>query len=114
MQYAVKSISSDLRLIRAWIRYILVVIDYLNNYPMRLIQELGSKKWGLKPMKVIALEQVKFRPSTKYKRPIRKDEIRLKKGDTICYLLTNAEWEGGMENQKHATDPTFSPRLHKI
>ncbi|RGB34293.1 hypothetical protein C1646_760706, partial [Rhizophagus diaphanus] len=62
----------------------------------------------------IVLEQVKSKPSTKYKCPVRKDEIRLKKEDTIRYLLANAEWEGGMENQKCATDPTFSPSLHRI
>ncbi|GES96596.1 hypothetical protein RCL_jg14617.t1 [Rhizophagus clarus] len=72
------------------------------------------EKWGLEPVKAIALERVEFRPSTKYKRPVEKDEITLKKGDTVRYLLANAEWEGGMENQKRATDPTFSPSLHKI
>ncbi len=44
IQYAVELISSDPKLIRAWVRYIPVIIDYLNNYPTRLIQELGSKK----------------------------------------------------------------------
>ena len=43
----------------------------------------------------IALERVKSRPSTKYKHPVGKDEITLKKGDTVRYLLANAEWEGG-------------------
>src|SRR6266496_3003990 len=114
MQYAVKSISSDPRLIRVWVRYIPVVIDYLNNYPTCLIRELGLEKWGLEPVKAIALECVESRPSTKYKRPVGQDEIRLKKGDTIRYLLANAEWEGGMENQKRATDPIWSPSLHKV
>ena len=45
IQYAVESISSDLRLIRAWVRYLPKVVDYLNNYPTRLIRELGSSKW---------------------------------------------------------------------
>ncbi|GES88858.1 hypothetical protein RCL_jg16607.t1 [Rhizophagus clarus] len=67
IQYAIESISSDPKLIRAW---------------------------GLEPVKAIALERVKSRPSTKYKRPVGKDEITLKKGDTVCYLLANAEWEG--------------------
>ena len=44
IQYAVESISSEPRLIRAWVRYIPVVIDYLNNYPTRLIREPGSEK----------------------------------------------------------------------
>jgi hypothetical protein len=65
-------------------------------------------------VKAITLERVESRPSTKYKRPVGQDEIRLKKGDTVRYLLANAEWEGGMENQKCATDPTFSPSLHRI
>ncbi len=42
----------------------------------------------------IMLENVKLRPSTKYKRPVGKDEITLKKGDTVWYLLTIAEWKG--------------------
>src|SRR6266542_3652932 len=114
IQYAIESISSNPKLIRAWVRFLLVVIDYLNNYPTRLIREPGSVKWGLKPVKAIALERVESRPSTKYKRLVGKDEIALKKGDTVRYLLANAEWEGGMENQKRATDPTFSLSLHRI
>jgi len=114
IQYAVESISSDPKLIRAWVRHLPEAIDYLNNYPTRLIRELGSEKWGLEPVKAIALERVESRPSTKYKRPVGKDEIRLKKGDTICYLLANAEWEGRIENQKRAIDPTFSPNFHRI
>ena len=42
-------------------------------------------------MKAITLEQVESRLFTKYKRSIRKDEIMLKKGDTVRYLLANAE-----------------------
>ena len=105
IQFAVESISFDPRLIRVQVRYILVVIDYLNNYLTRLIQEPGSEKWGLELVKAIALERVESRPSTKYKRLVEKDEIALKKSDFIHYLLANAEQEGGMENQKQATDP---------
>src|SRR3954463_9287352 len=114
IQYAVESISSDPGLMRAWVRYLPEAIDYLNNYPTRLIREPGSKKWGLEPVKAIALERVESRPSTKYKRPVGKDEIKLKKEDSVRYLLANAEWEGGIENQKRATDPTYSPSIHKI
>ena len=32
----------------------------------------------------------------------------------VHYLLANAEWKGGLENQKRAMDPTFSPSLHPI
>jgi|SRR6266498_2027841 len=114
IQYVVESISSDPRLIRAWVRYIPVVIDYLNNYPMCLIREPGSEKWGLESVKAIVLDRVESKLSIKYKRPVEKDEITLKKGDTVCYLLANAEWKEGIENQKRITDPTFSPSLHKI
>src|SRR5215216_1804484 len=91
-----------------------MVIDYLNNYPTRLIREPGTKKWGFAPIKAIMLEKVESRPSTKYKCPVGKDEITLKKGDSVRYLLAIAEWEGGMENQKRVTDPTYSPSIHKI
>jgi hypothetical protein len=114
IQYAVESISSNPRLIRAWVRYLPEAIDYLNNYPTRLIRELGSEKWGLEPVKAIALERVESKSSTKYKRPVGKDEITLKKENTVRYLLANAEWEGGMENQKRATDPIWLPNLHKV
>ncbi|CAJ0886419.1 12207_t:CDS:2 [Entrophospora sp. SA101] len=97
-----------------WVKYLPEVINYLNNYATRLIKAPGSKKWGLAPIKAIKLEKVESRPSTKYKRPVGRDEKKLKKGDTVRYLLANGEWEGGMENQKRATDPTFSPSIHKI
>ncbi|CAJ0748588.1 3121_t:CDS:2 [Entrophospora sp. SA101] len=93
----------------SWVKYLPEVIDYLNNYPTRLIRAPGSSKWGLAPIKAIKLEKVESRPSTKYKRPVGKnEENKLKKGDSVRYLLANAEWEGGMENQKRATDPTFN------
>ena len=115
VQYAVESITSNPKLIREWVKYLPEVIDYLNNYPTRLIRAPGSTKCGLAPAKAIKLERVESRPSTNYKRPVGKfEENRLKKGDTVRYLLANAEWEGGMENQKRATDPIWSPSIHKI
>ncbi|GES80517.1 hypothetical protein RCL_jg10841.t1 [Rhizophagus clarus] len=114
IQYAVKSISSDPGLIRAWVRYLPEAINYLNNYSTRLIRKLGSKKWELEPVKAIALERVESRPSTKYKRPVGKDEMKLKKEDTVCYLLANVEWEGGIEAVRRSTDPIWSPNLHKV
>ncbi|GES78256.1 hypothetical protein GLOIN_2v1787825 [Rhizophagus clarus] len=60
----------------------------------RLMQDHDvTIQWGLKPVKAIALERVESRLSTKYKCPVRKDKIKLKKEDTVCYLLANAEWE---------------------
>ncbi|CAG8815084.1 20872_t:CDS:2, partial [Gigaspora rosea] len=67
IQYAIESISSDSRLIRAW---------------------------GLAPSEAILLEKVESRPFIKSKCPVGKNEKTLKKGDTVRYLLANAEWEG--------------------
>ena len=114
IQYAVESISSDPRLIRAWVRYLPKVVDYLNHYPTRLIREPGSSKWGLAPSEAILLEEVESKPSISSKRPIGKDEITLKKGDSVRYLLANAEWEGGMEAVRRSTDPIWLPSLHKV
>ncbi|CAG8453021.1 14750_t:CDS:2 [Cetraspora pellucida] len=58
----------------------------------------SSSKWGLAPKEAIKLEKIESRLSTKYKHPINKNkENKLKKNDI-----------------KRATDPTFSPSLHKI
>ena len=89
-------------------------IDYLNNYSTRLIRESDSSKWRLALSVAILLEKIRFRSSIKSKRPVRKNEETLKKGDTVCYLLANAEWEGGMKNQRRITDPIFLSSLHKI
>jgi hypothetical protein len=89
-------------------------IDYLNNYPTCLIREPGSLKWGLASSVEIILEKVESRPFIKSKRLIRKNKEILKKGDSVCYLLANAKWEGSIENQRRITDPIWSPSLHKI
>ena len=44
IQYVVESISSDPRLIRACVRHLPKIVDYLNNYPTRLIREPDSSK----------------------------------------------------------------------
>src|SRR5438128_9690571 len=63
------------------------VLDYLNNYPTRLIRVPGSSRWGLAPTIAIKLERVESRPSTKYKRPVGNNETMLNKGDTVRYYL---------------------------
>src|SRR3954447_12644199 len=114
IQYAVESISSELRLIRAWVRHLPKVVNYLNNYPTRFIREPGSLKWELAPSEAILLEEVESKPSISSKRPIGKDKITLKKGDSVRYLLANAEWESEMEAVRRSTDPIWSPSIHKI
>src|SRR5947209_20101572 len=103
IQYSVESIFSDPKLIRAWVKYLPEVIDYLNNYPTRLIRAPGSSKWNLAPIKAIKLEKVESQPSTKYKRPVGKYEKNmLRKRDSVRYLLANVKWEGDIENRARA------------
>ena len=83
IQYAVESISSDLRLIRAWVRHLPKVVDYLNHYSTRLIKEPDSSKWGLAPSVAVLLEKVESRPSIKSKHPVGKNKETLKKGNTV-------------------------------
>ncbi|GBC35376.2 hypothetical protein RIR_jg36669.t1 [Rhizophagus irregularis DAOM 181602=DAOM 197198] len=78
------------------------------------IQEPGSSKWRLAPLVGVLLEKIESRPSIKSKHPVRKNEETLKKGDTVRYLLANAEWEGINNLKRRITDPIFSPSLHKI
>ena len=78
IQYVIESISSNLKLIRAWVRYLPKVLDYLNNYPIRLVRAPGFSRWGL--ALAITLKRVE---STKYKRPVGNNEITLIKGDTV-------------------------------
>ncbi|GES84619.1 hypothetical protein GLOIN_2v1787825 [Rhizophagus clarus] len=66
------------------------------------------EKWGLEPVNAIALEQVKSRPSIKYRHPVEKVEITLKKDDTVRYLLANAEWEGN-EPVLYYLDGEYAP-----
>ena len=63
IQYAVESISSDLRLIKAWVRHLPKIVDYLNHYFTCFIREPGSSKWGLTPSKAILLEEIESKPS---------------------------------------------------
>ncbi|CAG8583361.1 20713_t:CDS:2 [Cetraspora pellucida] len=72
---------------------ILYKIYYLNNYPTHLIREPGFLKWRLAPSKAILLEE---------------------KGDSVHYLLANAEWKGGIKAVCRCTDSIFSPSIHKI
>src|SRR6266498_1028413 len=114
IQYAVESIFSDPRLIRAWVRHLPKVVDYLNYYPTHLIREPGSSKWGLASSEAILLEEVESKLSISSKQPIGKDKITLKKGDSVCYFLVNAEWKGEMEAVRRSTDSIWSPSLHKV
>ena len=59
----------------------------------------------LAPSEAILLEEVESKPSISSKRPIGKDEITLKKGDSVHYLLANAKWKSGMKAVRRSTNP---------
>ncbi len=59
------------------------IVDNMNDSPIRLI--------GMSPNDVTKLEQIYFKPSVKYNRPIGIDELQLPKGTTIRFLLAPGE-----------------------
>src|SRR5207245_7354621 len=80
-------------------------IDFMNNSKTRLI--------GMAPAYAMTLEEVVSKPSKKAKHAIgRYEEIRLKKGTVVRYLLKQGELEG--DHRRRATDPYWSLRVYKI
>src|SRR3954452_23184711 len=77
----------------------------MNNCKTRLI--------GMSPARAMTLEEVKSKPSSKAKRAIgRYEEIKLKKGTAVRYLLKSGELEG--DHRHRATDPYWSLCVYKI
>src|SRR5277367_3254869 len=80
-------------------------IDFMNNSKTRLI--------GMAPAHAMTLEEVESKPSRKARRSIgRHEEIKLKKGTAVRYLLKPGELEG--DHRHRATDPYWSLRVYKI
>ena len=77
----------------------------MNNSKTRLI--------GMSPAHAMTLEEVESKPSSKAKRAIgRYEEIKLKKGTAVRYLLKPGKLEG--DHRHRATDPYWSLRVYKI
>src|SRR6266480_5772354 len=77
----------------------------MNNSKTRLI--------GMSPACAMTLEEVKSKPSSKAKRAIRRhEEIKLKKGTAIRYLLKSGELKGDYRHR--ATDSYWSLHVYKI
>src|SRR5437588_794058 len=80
-------------------------IDFMNNSKTRLIR--------MAPAYAMTLEEVVSKPSKKAKHAIgRYEEIRLKKGTAVRYLLKPGELEG--DHRHRATDPYWSLYMYKI
>ena len=68
---------------------------------------------GMAPAHAMTLDEVESKPSSKAKRAIgRHEEIKLKKGTAVRYLLKSGELEG--DHRYRATDPYWSLRVYKI
>src|SRR5436305_613425 len=105
VQYAIEGRLAEGERSRLWNKILMKYIDFMNNSKTRLI--------GMAPAYAMTLEEVVSKPSKKAKRAIgRYEEIRLKKGTAVRYLLKSGELEGDHRHQ--ATDPYWSLRVYKI
>src|SRR6184192_2929170 len=105
IQYAIEGRLAEGERSRLWNKILMKYIDFMNNSKTRLI--------GMAPAYAMTLEEVVSKPSKKAKRAIgRYEEIRLKKGTAVRYLLKPGELEG--DHRHRVTDPYWSLRLYKI
>src|SRR5436853_1687871 len=96
VQYAIEGRLAEGERSRLWNKILMKYIDFMNNSKTRLI--------GMAPAYAMTLEEVVSKPSKKAKRAIGKyEEIRLKKGTAVRYLLKPGELEG--DHRHRATDP---------
>src|SRR3954469_13565449 len=105
VQYAIEGRLAEGERLRLWNKILMKYIDFMNNSKTHLI--------GMAPAYAMTLEEVVSKPSKKAKRAIgRYEEIRLKKGIAVRYLLKPGELEG--DHRHRATDPYWSLRVYKI
>jgi len=87
VQYAIEGRLAEGERSRLWNKILMKYIDFMNNSKTRLI--------GMAPAYAMTLEEVVSKPSKKAKHAIgRYEEIRLKKGTAVRYLLKPDELEG--------------------
>src|ERR1043165_2019350 len=105
VQYAIEGRLAEGERSRLWNKILKKYIDFMNNSKTRLI--------GMTPAHAMTLEEVESQPSSKPKRAIgRYEEVKLKKGMTVRYLLKPGELE--CDHRHRATDPYWSLRVYKI
>src|SRR5215204_7219181 len=105
VQYAIEGRLAEGERSRLWNKFLMKYIDFMNNSKTRLI--------GMAPAYAMTLEEVVSKSSKKAKCAIgRYEEIRLKKGTAVRYLLKPGELEG--DHRYRATDPYWSLRVYKI
>src|SRR5256714_13572623 len=105
VQYAIEGRLAEGERSRLWNKILKKYIDFMNNSKTRLIR--------MSPAHAMTLEEVESKPSSKAKRTIgRHEEIKLKKGTAVRYLLKLGKLEGDYRHR--ATDPYWSLRVYKI
>ncbi|CAB4459890.1 unnamed protein product [Rhizophagus irregularis] len=105
VQYAIEGRLAEGERSRLWNKVLQKYIDFMNNSKTRLI--------GMSPTRAMTLDKVESKPSSKAKRAIgRYEEIKLKKGMAVRYLLKPGELED--DHRHRATDPYWSLRIYKI
>src|ERR1043165_8687318 len=103
VQYAIEGRLANGERSRLWNKILKKYINFMNNSKTRLI--------GMSPARAMILEEVESKPSSKAKRAIgRHEEIKLKKGTAVRYLLKSGELEG--DHRHRATDPYWSLRVY--
>ena len=88
---------------RVWVKNFPIIIKDLNNSITRLI--------GITPNEAIKKKFVFAKASKPRYGPIGFDEVRLTYNDSVLYLLSPGELEGG---KKRATDCNWSPQIYYI
>src|SRR2546423_15699692 len=87
VQYAIEGRLAKGEQSRLWNKILKKYIDFMNNSKTRLIR--------MSPARAMTLEEVESKPFSKAKRAIgRHEEIKLKKGTAVRYLLKSGELEG--------------------
>ena len=105
VQYAIEGRLAEGERSRLWNKILKKYIDFMNNSKTRLI--------GMSPAHAMTLEEVESKPSSKAKRAIgRYEEIKLKKGTAVRYLLKLGELKG--DHRHRATDLYWSLCVYKI
>src|SRR3954467_1913958 len=105
VQYAIEGRLAEGERSRLWNKILEKYIDFMNNSKTHLI--------GMAPAHAMTLDEVELKPSSKAKRTIGgHEEIKLKKGTAIRYLLKPGELKGDYRHR--ATNPYWSLRIYKI
>ncbi|CAG8812880.1 8676_t:CDS:1, partial [Dentiscutata erythropus] len=104
IQYAIEGRLTEGERSKLWNKALQKILNYMNNSKTRLI--------GMTPAHAMTLKEVKSKPSIKPKRESGKNEIKLKKGTAVRYLLKPGELEG--DHRHRATDPYWSLRVYRI